>query len=239
MEMATMTLYKGIMRRLKKLRKGERSYAQCGEDMIANFLFDCCGVQKGVYLDIGANHPSELNNTYYFYKKGWRGFNVDPLASSIRSFNRTRPRDINIAAGIGGKTCLREFYRMSPPTLSTFYKEVADSYCKMGHVIEEVTQVQFLSSGDLVERYKIPRDLDILSVDIEGGEIEVIEALVKAGVRPKALICETADYGPDLRSIPRKTSLIEKIQNLGFKIYADTYINTVFVDVAFWNQKKS
>ena len=39
------------------------SYAQEGEDMILNRLFET--KKKGYYVDIGAHHPKRFSNTYY------------------------------------------------------------------------------------------------------------------------------------------------------------------------------
>lgn len=226
----------GIFNRLCPRRPGHVSYSQCGEDRIVDFLFTCVNVSVGTYLDIGAHHPTDINNTYFFYKKGWRGFNIDPLAAHIELFNAHRSHDVNIAAGIGDVTGVRPFYRMSAPTLSTFQKENAENYCRMGHSIEQVLPVQFLSAVDLIKQYDIPANIDLLSLDTEGGELEIIENLVKGGVRPKVMICETVDYVPDLRDSRKNSDLIEKIKGLGFMVYADTFINTIFLDQAWWRK---
>ena len=234
-----MRIVDSVLRRLRPQRLGHTSYSQCGEDVIVDFLFTCLNVNRGAFLDIGAHHPTNINNTYFFYKKGWRGFNIDPLAANIQLFNDCRSQDVNITAGIGDVTCTRDFYRMSPPTLSTFNKETAENYRAMGHAIEQVTQVQFLSTTDLINRHNIPGSLDLLSLDIEGGEFEIIQNLVKCNVRPKVIICETVDYVPDLRDSRKNLDLIEKIKKLGFVVYADTFINTIFLDQAWWRNGRS
>ncbi len=50
-----------------------QSWAQQGEDIIIDFVLkNYCGVNKRVkYLDIGANHPQWLSNTYKFYKSNY------------------------------------------------------------------------------------------------------------------------------------------------------------------------
>ena len=32
---------------------------------------------KGTYVDLGCFHPVRSNNTLQFYKKGWKGLNID------------------------------------------------------------------------------------------------------------------------------------------------------------------
>jgi len=80
-------------------------YSQFGEDAVLRVLVNS-GERPGFYVDVGAYHPKHLSNTYFFYKKGWRGINIDPNPRSIKLFNLLRPTDINlnvaIANGEGG-----------------------------------------------------------------------------------------------------------------------------------------
>jgi FkbM family methyltransferase len=238
------TLWNGIMRCVKSIvlrrssapepgLRGQESFAQCGEDLVVAFLFDAMGVKSGFYLDIGANHPSFCNNTLYFYQRGWRGVNVDPLPESISRFKVERPRDVNIQVGIGEKTGVSDFYRMSPDSLSTFNKDVAEAYSRQGHPITAVSKIKLLSAADLVTQTDIPRGLDLLSIDVESDELAVIAALLDAGVRPKVIICETLFYSRTLNECRKNDVTIERVQKLGYDVYADTFINTVFVERGF------
>src|ERR1035437_7606242 len=63
-------------------RKYRKSYGQSGEDMIlSNIFFD---KKIGFYVDVGANNPCIQSNTHFFYKKGWRGINIDALPGSMK-----------------------------------------------------------------------------------------------------------------------------------------------------------
>jgi FkbM family methyltransferase len=210
--------------------KGRESFSQCGEDLVVDCLFAAMGITKGSYLDIGASHPSEMNNTLFFYKRGWRGANIDPLPETIALFRAARPDDVNIQAGIGAESGIKNFYWMHPATLSTFNKLTAETYSTQGHLLKSVIEVQVLSASDLVARYNIPPDLDLLSIDIEGDELDIVTTLVAAGVRPKIIVCETALYSPILAEACKNIETITTIKQLGYMAYADTYINTIFVD---------
>ena len=69
-------------------------YSQNGEDLILNRFLE--NKKNGFYIDIGAHHPIRFSNTYLFYKKGWRGINIDAMPGSMDLFNKIRSRDINI-----------------------------------------------------------------------------------------------------------------------------------------------
>ena len=85
-----------------------KSYSQEGEDMILKRLFG--GQKFGFYVDVGAHHPKRFSNTYYFYKKGWRGINIDAMPGSMIAFDKLRPRDINIERPISDKKQILTYY---------------------------------------------------------------------------------------------------------------------------------
>jgi len=63
-----------------------KSYSQEGEDMILRRLFE--KQNTGFYVDVGAHHPKRFSNTFFFYKKGWRGINIDAMPNSMSLFNK-------------------------------------------------------------------------------------------------------------------------------------------------------
>ena len=67
------------------------------------------GEQKnGFYIDLGA-YPLKFSDTYYFYKQGWRGINVQPNPDALRAFNVDRQRDINLQLGVSDAASILEY----------------------------------------------------------------------------------------------------------------------------------
>ena len=102
-----------------------KSYSQEGEDMILRRLFE--KQQTGFYVDVGAHHPKRFSNTYFFYKKGWRGINIDAMPDSMIPFNKIRPRDINIEKPVSDKKQVLTYYAFNEPALNGFSKELSDT----------------------------------------------------------------------------------------------------------------
>ena len=98
----------------------EKSYSQSGEDVIIKFIFQCLGVNRPTYLDIGANHPFSLNNTALFYQSGSRGINIEPDPELFKLLQKHRKNDVNLNIGVAHKKGFMDFYVMSSPTMSTF-----------------------------------------------------------------------------------------------------------------------
>jgi hypothetical protein len=79
------------------------SHARNGEDILLDRLFRD---QVGTYVEVGADHPTLHNPTYFFYLRGWRGTIVEANRSSLGLFAETRPEDIQLdrdhANGLAG-----------------------------------------------------------------------------------------------------------------------------------------
>lgn len=77
---------------------------------------------SGFFVDIGAHHPTRFSNTALFYKKGWRGINVEANESIIPEFNKERLNDINLHFLVSDKCKKSTFYEFSDPALNTAKK---------------------------------------------------------------------------------------------------------------------
>ena len=56
------------------------------------------GVDKGRYIDVGANRPTDVSVSRAFYDRGWRGIVIEPAPGSAESLRQQRPDDIVIEA---------------------------------------------------------------------------------------------------------------------------------------------
>lgn len=68
------------------------TFSQAGQDLFAQKILLQDPTFIGWYLDIGANHPTERNNTWAFEKRGWRGWLVDHDATACQMCRDQRPR---------------------------------------------------------------------------------------------------------------------------------------------------
>lgn len=155
---------KEIHRKLwRELVRG--SYAQNYDDLILNNIFS--HINKGIYLEIGAYHPTRLSNTYYFYKKGWKGYVVEPNPEVYNIFRQIRPRDKFINAGVGENNGIMKYYNFLIPAINTFSKQEYLKNIRNGHKLNDILNIRVISIGDLIKKYKISK-IDLLSIDAEG-----------------------------------------------------------------------
>ena len=215
---------------LYKFFKIEAAYSQTGEDKILKHLFDNIGKLGISYLDIGANHPIMNNNTYLFYRRGGHGVCVEPNPELCKTIQKARPRDKCLNIGVSAnEDSVAEFYSMNPHTLSTFSKEDAIALDEIGKFkIKKVLKIPVKNINNII-RENFIKPIDLVSIDVEGWNTEIIQSFDFAKNRPFCFCVETLTFSQF--NNPEKLVEIFKIfQNNGYKQYADTYLNTIFVN---------
>ena len=205
------------------------SYAQTGEDRIIwNTLSSMKKGSEVFYVDIGAHHPVNISNTYLFYRLGGRGITVEPNADMAARHRRVRPRDTLIQAAVTAEPqdCLR-FFHFDASSMSTADAEQAERLQAEGKFklirTEEVPAVNL----DSIAEQLAGKSVDLLSIDIEGEQFSIVEGLIRRGVSPLFICCETIDYDGS-ENVRKDTDVIAAIKSLGYDVFADTLINTIF-----------
>lgn len=221
----------------KKIKNHKKSYSQCGEDLIlAHLFYEYLKIDKPVYLDIGAHHPTYLSNTYFFYQNKSNGVCIEPDVQQIQKIKRKRPRDICLNVGVtASDENEADFYVMSSKTLSTFSKEEAQIFqSKHGKKIKKIVPVKLLNINNILEEY-FTTCPDFISLDVEGLDFDILKSLDFEKFRPIAIITETLNYSINRIDQKKEFDIIEFMKTKGYFIYADTFINTIFVDEKKWN----
>jgi FkbM family methyltransferase len=201
-----------------------KSYSQEGEDMILRRLFE--KQKKGFYVDIGAHHPKRFSNTFFFYKNGWRGINIDAMKNSMYLFNKIRPRDINIEIPISDKKQKQKYYMFNEPALNTFSNEIAakrnnkDIY----NIICE-KEMETSTLEEIFNRY-LPsgQEIDFMSIDVEGLDLQVLKSNDWSRFRPKFVLVEMLNCSIKDIAISRTYKYLSEFE---YDFFAKT-LNTVF-----------
>ena len=211
----------------------KKSYSQCGEDLIIKFIFDSLSITNPSYIDIGAHHPFIINNTALFYQNGSRGINIDPDPTLLDEFNKERTEDKNINVGVGIKKTSMELFIMNEKALNTFSKEDADNCVKEGLKIMDKKLVEILTIDEILKTYNDGKFPDILSLDAEGFDEAIIKSIDFKKNYPKVICVETITFSKSGKGVKKK-DLIDYIINNGYLLYADTYINSLFIREDIW-----
>jgi FkbM family methyltransferase len=203
------------------------SWSQEGEDQILRRIFE--EKSTGFYVDVGAHHPKRFSNTYYFYRKGWNGINIDAMPGSMQHFRKTRLRDINLEIGVGCETGKMEYYIFNDPALNGFSKQISNdrdladnSYKIIDVKIVRIEPLEKILDSNIPHGQKI----DFMSIDVEGLDFEVLKSNNWVKYRPKFVLVEV--LGSSLHEIEFGNIGQFMIKN-GYNVYAKC-VNTVFFE---------
>jgi len=210
------------------------SYSQCGEDLIVRFVFDALKIPNPTYIDIGAHHPTYLNNTYKFYLEGSRGVNVEPDPDLFSRFLEVRPDDKNVNVGVGAEDGQLIFYVMTTKTLNTFSEEEANAATKTGRTrVEKKILLPVKGVVNLLQEFFPESCPDFVSIDVEGLDYEILSSWDFELKRPRVVCVETIVYDGTRRAVQRK-DIDDFLQSAGYFQYAHTHINGIYIDSRVW-----
>lgn len=169
---------------IKKLyykKYSKTSYSLSNVDLIINRIFS--KINKGIYVDVGCNHPIKYNNTYLLHKKGWKGTNIDLNQTSIDLFNILRPNDKNICAAISNKVEKVEVYIEN---LFSPLNTISPDHIKL--INNNKLKKKTYNIETKIINSLINHKFDFLNIDIEGLDIKVLKSINLKFYNPR-LIC--------------------------------------------------
>lgn len=178
--------YKCLTRRALRLEypqldlQQEGYTSQYGQDKyVLNEFFSKQG--EGFFIDIGANDGVTFSNTYVMEQKGWKGIAIEPNPVAFEKLAKERHCHLENAC-IAFERGTSRFRKISGP--SEMLSGIVDTYNEKhlqridrelkdrGGDFEDI-EVPALTFSDLLDKYHV-KQVDFLSIDIEGGELDVI-----------------------------------------------------------------
>jgi FkbM family methyltransferase len=172
----------------------EKYYGQHGEDFLTNKIFS--GKSTGVYVEIGCLDGIEFSNTYYFEKKGWKGLCIEAHNDFITALNKNRPQAKIVHCAVGEKDIEEvTFYANKIGSLSTLdkgeesrwkehYKDFFFGFEEQKVKMRTLNSI-FADTGTT--------DIDFISLDIEGYEVQALTGIDLKKYRPRLFIIEYKD----------------------------------------------
>lgn len=226
---------KELLAEIASLKSKERliSYSQAGEDRLINFIiyfFTNIDQNNIHYIDIGANHPTKENNTYFFYQKNGKGILIEPNKELCEIAQAQRPRDIIINAGIKfDEKDSATYYSFNCNALNTFDKNRMEFTLAHGHTLIEEFEIPLLNINQIIEDNLPNVPIDLISIDVEGVDFQILKTIDFKKHRPKILCIEankpSFEFGV-------KDEIITFMENLDYVLMGDTTINYVFLEKA-------
>lgn len=203
------------------------SYSQTWEDLVLYHMLGCSNNWK--YIDIWANEPCRLSNTYFFYKKWRTWINVEPNKRLLKKFFRKRPKDINLNVAVWNwESNSIKFYEFTPHTLSTCDEKTAKQYVEMWEKMISSYSVEMWTLKKIFDKYFPNEEVDILSIDVEWYDLEILKSNDWKVYHPKYIILETLEYSKDWTWKKLNDIYDPFMKKIWYNKVADTFINTIY-----------
>jgi len=211
------------------IKEFRQSYAQCGEDLILNLILN---KERGFYIDIGANNPVVQSNTMFFYKKGWRGINIDATPGSMTGFNKIRKRDINLEIAVSGESKEIALYLFE----SSFYNTSDENFAsKHKNILIDKILIKASSLENILDRYLDNAEIDFMSIDVEGNDYDVLISNNWLKYRPSVIVVEYITYCKSNLENNKKTKKF--LEDVGYSLFCSSVTNAFFLENHFYQER--
>lgn len=133
--------------------------------------------RNGFFVDFGATNGIELNNTYLLETEyDWSGILAEPARVWNNSLRKNRNCFIDNRCVWSTSGHLLPFNETENAILSSI-NSFSDSDFLSGQRINKASyEVPTVSLEDLLKTYNAPYDIDYLSIDTEGSELDILKA---------------------------------------------------------------
>ncbi|SDD67372.1 methyltransferase, FkbM family [Variovorax sp. CF079] len=164
------------------------SYAQNFEDVM---LWRALShVERGFYIDVGAQSADLDSVTRAFSERGWRGINIEPHPLYFAQLSERRPLDINLCTAVGDRTGALTMNFVEVTGLSTADDGIAAGHAAAGYVLNRA-EVSLTTLAALWKEHVPPQQaVHFLKVDVEGFEAAVLAGNDWACHRPWIVVVE-------------------------------------------------
>jgi len=203
------------------------SFSQEGEDLIVRRKFE--GLDRGFYVDVGAHHPERFSNTLAFYRRGWCGINIDPNPSAISMFRCARPNDVNLCVGVADTCGSLLFHVFDEPAVSTFDAELADELVRNStYRLLGRREVQVRRLAEILEEtLPASQSIDLMSIDVEGLDLNVMQSNDWERFRARCLLVEARDFD---MGRPDESPVHRFALSVGYRLIAKTVNTLIYED---------
>ena len=192
-----------------------QSYSQFNEDKYLWKKLSAYDLKKGIYLDVGANHPTDISNSYLFYRNNLNGIIIEPNCELVLLHKLFRPRDKKLCVGCSDNVTVATLNISPTPILSTFVDEKKEPASKS-------VMVPLLKLDNVLAAIKTDF-IYLLSVDVEGLTCEVLSGATNLLTKTLYVVAE-AETPSEIKNVR------DLLEVKGFKYDCNIGCNAILIN---------
>jgi len=163
---------------LNLINKNAEDYSQLRQSSYMNTIFN--SKRNGFFIESGAHDGESLSNSLYFEKKfNWTGLLIEPLSDSFKALS-TKNRNVYILnACIAKKKPFVAKFRVVSVFSGRQDQMNPDQVNFINNNVDKNTVIEYMpcfSLNTILHAINV-KNVDMFSLDIEGGEWDVVESI--------------------------------------------------------------
>lgn len=140
----------------------------------------------GYFVEVGANDPKVESQSWHLEREGWRGILIEPQPDLADRLRRERTAQVFPVACSSPDRAGTMMHLHVAGAFSSFTPNLMVT----GVRAERSIDVPVRTLDDILVEAKAPQPIDLLSVDVEGHELDVLRGLDFARWRPRLILLE-------------------------------------------------
>jgi FkbM family methyltransferase len=187
--------------------------------------------EPGYFIESGAfDGVTESNCKFLEESLGWQGINVEPFPHHFQSLLRNRPLSININCALSARNGSHTFTHVAHPRHGDNFGNGSLSHTAEHQQFLRQQGCEFscltvptMTYDTLVETVGLPR-IDLLSLDVEGHEIQVLLGMKNTKYFPR-IVCIETGHDPQLQ-------IDQQLRNMGYTKDGEYEVNSFYLRAA-------
>ncbi|MBC8421549.1 FkbM family methyltransferase [bacterium] len=143
--------------------------------------------QGGYFVEVGANNPFDLSQTWHLAQQGWKGILVEPIPELCESLRTNRSEAIVVEAACGSPYA-------EPTALFTIAKDsgkstLSSEFLDKRSLVDSQITVQVKTLDNILSSESVD-SIDLVSIDVEGTQYDVLRGFDLQRWKPRLLLVE-------------------------------------------------
>jgi FkbM family methyltransferase len=134
---------------------------------------------EGYFIEVGGANGIDLSNTYLLEKVfGWKGIIVEPAKIWQEMLLKNRPNIIIDKHIVWNESNRKlDFFETQTAELSTIGKLSSGDENRLLREAHRRYKISTITLTDLLDKYHAPKHIEYLSIDTEGSELDILNAV--------------------------------------------------------------